>query len=75
MKRHHELPFGAEIVEGGVRFRLWAPKFEKVSVAIESGGQIVGGICRGVDANGFLLIDQPSGVRVVASGLGLRADG
>ncbi len=24
--RHHELPFGAELVSGGVRFRLWAPR-------------------------------------------------
>jgi maltooligosyltrehalose trehalohydrolase len=40
MKRHHELPFGAEIVEGGVRFRLWAPKFEEISVAIENGPEL-----------------------------------
>ena len=26
MRRHHALPFGAEIVPGGVRFRLWAPR-------------------------------------------------
>jgi len=25
MKRRHAMPFGAELVDGGVRFRLWAP--------------------------------------------------
>ena len=37
MKRRHRLPFGAELTEQGVRFRLWAPDAEKVSVAIEGG--------------------------------------
>ena len=31
MRRHHALPFGAEPIEGGVRFRLWAPAAERVS--------------------------------------------
>jgi malto-oligosyltrehalose trehalohydrolase len=35
MKRHHELPFGAEIVPGGVRFRLWAPKAATVELELD----------------------------------------
>ena len=31
----HQLPFGAEIVPGGVRFRLWAPAAKKVEVIFE----------------------------------------
>jgi malto-oligosyltrehalose trehalohydrolase len=34
MRRHHELPFGAEIVPGGVRFRLWAPRAGAVSLLL-----------------------------------------
>jgi maltooligosyltrehalose trehalohydrolase len=38
MHRHHELPFGAEPIpgEGGVRFRLWAPRASRVSLRIEA---------------------------------------
>jgi malto-oligosyltrehalose trehalohydrolase len=35
MRRHHELPFGAEPTAEGVRFRLWAPSASAVSVRIE----------------------------------------
>lgn len=35
MKRRHELPFGAEPVADGVRFRLWAPKARSVALALE----------------------------------------
>jgi len=35
MRRHHELPFGAEPVSGGVRFRLWAPRAQSVLVVLE----------------------------------------
>src|ERR1051325_1932832 len=34
MRRHHELPFGAEPVPGGVRFRLWAPGAQSVSLML-----------------------------------------
>jgi maltooligosyltrehalose trehalohydrolase len=37
MRRHHELPFGAEPNSGGVRFRLWAPRARDVSLALEDG--------------------------------------
>jgi malto-oligosyltrehalose trehalohydrolase len=37
MRRHHALPFGAEPIEGGVRFRLWAPTAERVDCLIECG--------------------------------------
>src|SRR5215469_15870004 len=30
MRRHHVLPFGAELVPGGTRFRLWAPRANSV---------------------------------------------
>jgi len=35
MRRHHELPFGAESTGDGVRFRLWAPSASAVSLQIE----------------------------------------
>jgi malto-oligosyltrehalose trehalohydrolase len=35
MRRHHELPFGAEPVAAGVRFRLWAPKARSVALRLE----------------------------------------
>jgi len=34
MRRHHELPFGAEAIEGGVRFRLWAPRAAVVELEL-----------------------------------------
>ncbi len=35
--RHiHRMPFGAEIVAGGVRFRLWAPSARTVAVVLET---------------------------------------
>ncbi len=37
MKRHHGLPGGAELVPGGVRFRLWAPAAGHVGCAIADG--------------------------------------
>ncbi|MGO8916797.1 MAG: malto-oligosyltrehalose trehalohydrolase [Stellaceae bacterium] len=38
MKRHHELPFGAELVAAGVRFRLWAPRSGAVALRLEGAG-------------------------------------
>jgi maltooligosyltrehalose trehalohydrolase len=35
MKHHHRLPMGAELVAGGVRFRLWAPQAESVTLRLE----------------------------------------
>jgi malto-oligosyltrehalose trehalohydrolase len=35
MRRHHELPFGAERGPEGVRFRLWAPAARHVALALE----------------------------------------
>ena len=35
MRRHHELPFGAEPTGDGVRFRLWAPRAKGVAVRLE----------------------------------------
>ena len=36
MRRHHELPFGAEPVADGVRFRLWAPGAKSVTLLLEA---------------------------------------
>jgi len=36
MKRSHSMPFGTECCNnGGVRFRLWAPKAGKVDICLE----------------------------------------
>jgi malto-oligosyltrehalose trehalohydrolase len=35
MRRHHELPFGAELTGDGVRFRLWAPRAKNVALLLE----------------------------------------
>ncbi len=40
MKRRHELPFGAELVADGVRFRLWAPKAKAVALRVEGQGDL-----------------------------------
>ena len=37
MKRRHVLPFGAELIEDGVRFRLWAPDAAAASVVLDDG--------------------------------------
>jgi hypothetical protein len=34
IRRHHTLPFGAELVSGGVRFRLWAPRATSVALQL-----------------------------------------
>jgi maltooligosyltrehalose trehalohydrolase len=36
----HALPWGTEIVEGGARFRLWAPALEALSLLAESGATV-----------------------------------
>lgn len=36
----HTLPWGTELVDGGARFRLWAPAQDELSVLAESGTQI-----------------------------------
>ena len=35
MRRHYDLPFGAELTPQGIRFRLWAPRANTVSVQLE----------------------------------------
>jgi malto-oligosyltrehalose trehalohydrolase len=39
MRRHHELPFGAELARDGVRFRLWAPRAAAVALRLEGAGE------------------------------------
>ena len=36
MKRRHDMPFGAECLNHGVRFRLWAPTARQVELCIEN---------------------------------------
>src|SRR3569832_887971 len=40
-EREQEMKFGTKIIENGVRFRLWAPGAEAVSVKLYSPPQIV----------------------------------
>lgn len=36
IKRHHAMPFGAEVLtDGGVRFQLWAPSAQRVDLRLE----------------------------------------
>jgi maltooligosyltrehalose trehalohydrolase len=35
MRRFHSMPFGAEVTSEGVRFALWAPSAEKVSLVLD----------------------------------------
>ncbi|HEY5101269.1 MAG TPA: alpha-amylase family glycosyl hydrolase, partial [Steroidobacteraceae bacterium] len=37
VRRRHEMPFGAELVAAGVRFRLWAPGAKRVEVLLDPG--------------------------------------
>jgi maltooligosyltrehalose trehalohydrolase len=38
-KSHRRLPIGAELVPGGVHFRVWAPQRKQVEVVIQADGQ------------------------------------
>ena len=40
MRRHRELPFGAELTRDGVRFRLWAPKANSVALRLDDPGEL-----------------------------------
>src|SRR5487761_1175617 len=53
MKRRHELPFGAEPVAEGVRFRLWAPKAQSVALALEGKD---GAVSMTVEADGWFAL-------------------
>jgi maltooligosyltrehalose trehalohydrolase len=39
VRRRHHMPFGAELVERGVRFRMWAPGAQRVDLMLEDGGR------------------------------------
>ena len=48
MRHRHEGPFGAEVWADGVRFRLWAPRAQSVSLRLESPGpNLVPMVCEG----------------------------
>jgi maltooligosyltrehalose trehalohydrolase len=40
MRRHRELPFGAELTLAGVRFRLWAPRAKDVALVLNDGPRV-----------------------------------
>ena len=40
MKRHHRMPFGAELTDNGARFRLWAPRVEEVILSLDHGREL-----------------------------------
>jgi maltooligosyltrehalose trehalohydrolase len=40
VRRRHRMPFGAELLERGVRFRLWAPGASRVDLMLETGGRV-----------------------------------
>ena len=39
MKHYFPLRFGAELADGGVAFRLWAPRPQRVELCLEEGGE------------------------------------
>jgi maltooligosyltrehalose trehalohydrolase len=41
MKRRHRMPFGAEVADGGVRFRLWAPARDALDVELTVSDRVV----------------------------------
>jgi malto-oligosyltrehalose trehalohydrolase len=43
VKHQHRMPFGAELVPDGVRFRLWAPKARELAVVLQDAGSSTGG--------------------------------
>ena len=60
MRRHHRLPFGAEIVPEGVRFRLWAPRATGVSLVLE-GGEAPGPIAMRAEPDGWWSVTTERG--------------
>ena len=38
IRHRHDMPFGATLVEGGIRFRLWAPRASSVTLLLYEGG-------------------------------------
>ena len=51
--RNFRLPVGAEPTEGGVRFRVWAPKRRRVSVVLENGAPGAHDIALDAEAGGY----------------------
>ena len=49
MRRHYSLSFGAEPTPDGVRFRLWAPRADAVSVQLEGPASITHAMSREAD--------------------------
>ena len=61
MKRRHRMPFGAEVVDDGTRFRLWAPAAPQVELEIEANGRRTRHAMR-ADGNGwFELVERGIG--------------
>jgi len=52
----HRMPFGAEVVDDGVRFRLWAPGAQRVQLALERNAHALDIDMRGVADGWFELV-------------------
>ncbi|MFZ1010973.1 MAG: hypothetical protein WAN65_29305, partial [Candidatus Sulfotelmatobacter sp.] len=62
MKRKHVMPFGAECREdGSVRFRLWAPKLQRVEIVLEDKNSRTLSLVRH-DEGWFELLTREAGV-------------
>jgi maltooligosyltrehalose trehalohydrolase len=57
MRRHHELPCGAELTADGVRFRLWAPDANAVSLRLEAAGAVA--LPMTCEADGWFSLQTP----------------
>ena len=58
----HVMPFGAQIVDGGVRFALWAPSAQSVEVMIDGAGRPTGhptGHAMAAEADGWHRLTVP----------------
>jgi maltooligosyltrehalose trehalohydrolase len=59
MKRSHGMPFGAAVLpDGSVRFRLWAPKAQRVMLCVEVSSQLP---LAGLEHGWFELITREAG--------------
>lgn len=53
VRQQRARPAGAEVVEGGVHFRVWSPRRQTVSVVIISGGEIQEPVQLESEGNGY----------------------
>ena len=61
MKRRHTMPVGAQVLDQGVRFRLWAPGAGRVDLCLEGPGDALMSPMVSADAGWFELTAQQAG--------------